>query len=32
MNIFVSKCIEIFANTTLHYHKFDNIDAKPENP
>ena len=32
MNAFVTKCIEVFKNTTLHYHKFDNIDATPENP
>ena len=32
MNAFVTKCIEEFKNTTLHNHKFDNIDATPENP
>lgn len=32
MNDFVKKCNEIFRDTTLHYHKFDNIDATPENP
>ena len=32
MNTFVSKCMEIFRDTTVHYHKFDNIDATPENP
>ena len=24
--------MEIFRDTTVHYHKFDNIDATPENP
>ena len=32
MNAFVEKCNKIFGETTLHYHKFDNIDAVPENP
>lgn len=32
MNDFAKKCNEIFESTTLHYHKFDNIDATPENP
>lgn len=32
MNSFVEKCNKIFGETTLHYHKFDNIDAVPENP
>ena len=32
MNTFVTKCLDIFAQTTEHYHKFDNIDATPENP
>lgn len=32
MNDFVKQCNEIFRNTTEYYHKFDNIDAVPENP
>lgn len=32
MNDFVDKCNKIFGATTLHYHKFDDIDAMPENP
>lgn len=32
MNAFVEKCNKIFGETTLHYHKFDNIDATAENP
>ena len=32
MNEFVEKCNRIFSATTEHYHKFDNIDAVPENP
>ena len=32
MNPFVTKCIDIFRDTTLYYHRFDSIDAQPENP
>ena len=32
MNDFVKQCNEIFRTTTEYYHKFDNIDAVPENP
>lgn len=32
MNDFVKKCNEIFKETTLHYHEFDNIDSVPKNP
>lgn len=32
MNSFVEKCNKIFSETTVHYHKFDHIDAVPENP
>lgn len=32
MNPFVTKCIDIFRDTILYYHRFDSIDAQPENP
>lgn len=31
MNPFVEKCNKIFGEATLHYHRFDHIDAVPEN-
>lgn len=32
MDEFVEKCNVIFRDTTEHYHKFNSIDAVPENP
>ena len=32
MNEIVTKCLDIFRDTTEYYHEFDNIDACPKNP